>query len=319
MYSRLVIQDSKRLTGTESFVSSLAIDPEDQNSILFGDGFSVKKWKGGTVYPVAGATFHKGFTNLAGSKARLTTPSSLLHLNGSKWLIADTGNNCIRGLDLANGALHTYLQHFTDLQLITKTIYGGFYKPSCLLRDPLENRRIFILDANQIWSLNMLGETTVGVHYSSSLSDDLPFTSVGFYGGKLLATSAQALYRINISREDVEFTYNGEIGWKSISLIQDDPTKPEYRGLARLDGSDLFFTLDLTSSVIHLLDFEKKSQFVVCNKSGNKSRDISGCILEKNATAVLYDSHSSALYIGNGAEISKLDGNLSTYKQICFY
>lgn len=99
----------------------MALDRDD--NVFFSDGNAIRKLdrKQGTVLTVAGSAFHEGSADGAAKSARFTKPAGLAFDHEGNLLIADTGNELIRKLNLKKQEV----QVFASVEL-TRPRYGTY-------------------------------------------------------------------------------------------------------------------------------------------------------------------------------------------------
>ena len=288
--------DAVHYVGTES------ADPE---SIIFTDGFALKRWKRGRVSIIVGNVSTYGYVNGIGTDARLSRVTSKVELGDSVWLLADLYNHCIRILHVRTRFIGDYLGDCTARVNPPTLQPVGLSYPYGLILDLVNPDLVYLSQEHCIWRINVSSYETLAIYEDAYKPGYIRFYSqMVWHKNWLIVMHGKSILRLDlprgsIYREQIFYTATDKIEWTEISPHnRSEPLNlPHFRAITSCGLEGVFIAADYEHHAIKLIDFNTNSTATVCEK--NPTNTSYQCSL-RLPYAVFCRPDSATLYIGHG-------------------
>ena len=311
-FHRISIERARSTLIAEQEVHYVGTDSADPESIIFSDGFALKRWKRGRVSIIVGNVSTRGYANGIGTDARLSRVTSKVELGDSVWLLADLYNHCIRILHVRTRFIGNYLGD-CPARVNPPTLQPpGLSYPYGLILDIFNPDFVYLSQECCIWRINVSSYEILAIYEDVYEPKDIRFYSqMVWHKNWLMVTYRNLILRLDLPRrsmysEQIFYTATDKIEWTEISAYNrsESLNLPQFRSMTSCGLEGVYIAADYEHNTVKLLDFNTNSISTVCEE--NPTNTSYRCSIRLPHT-VFCSPDSATLYIGHefGLELQK--------------
>ena len=296
----------------ENDVYYVGTDSTDPESIIFSDGFALKRWKQGRVSIIVGKVSTGGYANGVGTDAKLSRVTSKVELRDSVWLLADLYNHCIRMLHVRNQTISAYLGACPIRINPPRLQPPGLSYPYGLILNRFNQNLVYLSQQQCVWSIDVTSFEILAIYEDFYSPRHIRFYSqMVWHRNWLIVTYRSSILRLDLPRgsmypEQIFYTATDKIEWTEISAYNrsESLNLPRFRAITSCGLEGVFIATDFAHNTVKLLDFNTNSISTVCEE--NPTNTSYRCSI-RLPNAVFCSPDSATLYIGHefGLELQK--------------
>ena len=292
------------------YVSTDSADPE---SIIFTDGFALKRWKRGEASIIVGDVSKNGYVNGMGTNARLSRVTSKVELGDSVWLLADLYNHCIRILHARTRLISTYLGD-CPARVNPPTLQPvGLSYPYGLILDIFNPDLVYLSQEQSIWRINVSSYEILAIYENPYKLGYIRFHSqMVWHKNWLIVMYRRSILRLDLPRgsmypEQIFYTATDKIEWTEIPPYnkKESLNLPQFRSMTSCGLEGVFIAADYGHHAIKLIDFNTNSISTVCEE---KPTNTSYRCSIRLPYAIFCSPDSATLYIGHSLGLDRHKG-----------
>ena len=296
----------------ENDVYYVGTDSTDPESIIFSDGFALKRWKQGRVSIIVGKVSTGGYANGVGTDAKLSRVTSKVELRDSVWLLADLYNHCIRMLHVRNQTISAYLGACPIRINPPRLQPPGLSYPYGLILNRFNQNLVYLSQQQCVWSIDVTSFEILAIYEDFYSPRHIRFYSqMVWHRNWLIVTYRSSILRLDLPRgrtypKEISYTVTDKIEWTVTSAYpRVDPLNlPQFRAITPCGPEGVFIAADFTYNTIKLLDFNTNTISTVCEEDPTNTSY--NCSINR-PHAVFCSADSATLYIGHkfGLELQR--------------
>ena len=320
-FHRISIERARSTIIAEKEVHYVGTDSADPKSIIFSDGFALKRWRRGRVSIIVGNVSTNGYVNGVGTDARLTRVTSKAELRDSVWLLADLYNHCIRMLHVRNQTISDYLGVCEERVNPPRLRPPGLSYPYGLILNRFNRTLVYLSQEQKIWRIDTNSSEILTIY-----EDARKLTYIRFYSQMvwhknwLIVTYRDSILRLDLPRrrtypKEIFYTVTDKIEWTVIAAYpREEPLNlPRFRAITSCGLEGVFIAADFAHNTVKLLDFNTKSISTVCEE--NPTNSSYNCSIS-SPYAVFCSTELAKLYIGHESGLTLQRGESSRAAQL---
>ena len=285
-------------------VHYVSTDPADPESIIFTDGFALKRWKRGEASIIVGDVSKNGYVNGMGTNARLSRVTSKVELGDSVWLLADLYNHCIRLLYVRTRIIEEFLGN-CPARVNPPTLQPpGLSYPYGLILDIFNPDLVYLSQEHCIWRINVSSREILAIYEDAYETKNIRFYSqMIWHKNWLIVTNRNLILRLDLPRgsmypKQIFYTATDKIEWTEISPYNrsESLNLPQFRSMTSCGLEGVFIAADYEHNTVKLLDFNTNSTATVCEE---RPTNTSYRCSIRFPYAISCSPDSATLYIGH--------------------
>lgn len=299
------------MAGIEGRVYHMAIDRISPGYLLFSDNGAVKLTNGSSTQTIAGQALIPGYRNEIGEEARFTLVMSFVHLNDTHLILADSGNYCLRLLNLLGKAVTDFIGACTKRGREDGVgTLAKFLSPWEIVRGQEDHKdKIFVMDKNldAIRSVNIQTKEVTTLIKSSELTDMDSIAVTAASADILIAISRNYIREVSISAEEKllpKLFKSDNIG--SVDGPFSEATFLDLRDTIPIARDVYLIASDQTLPRLRVVDLSGERVSSICmGQRDFKPGEIDECQISQTYSLLLVDN---MIYIGGTKQIYTLSG-----------